>query len=248
MNVQIKFLFYDKYLIMSNFFLESVDKDDSLTTLNDTGDLTRMAYSNKSSDIPLRNSSMIDRFESDTFINHKESFENNNSRINSLNDEIRELKEKLKLVWEKDEEIQKLKKELHRLNLDLEGYTSLKDKYRIINDENSSLRIELDLLKVQELDLSKVKGENKLLKKKLLEITKESKTNKEYEISTDEFQGDPGEKISVDVPKLKSVLYSRLKTYHEKHIEDLIQQYDLTTKKEIDKVTMEKILLEAIHV
>ena len=57
---------------MSNIFLDSVkkvnvSKDDDYISLNDTGDLTRMAYSNKSSDIPLRNSSLTDRFESDTF-------------------------------------------------------------------------------------------------------------------------------------------------------------------------------------
>ena len=75
-----------------------MNKNDSLSSLNDTNDLTRIAYSNKSSDIPLRNNSMTDRFESDTFINHKESFEQNNSRINSLNDEIRELKSKLRWI------------------------------------------------------------------------------------------------------------------------------------------------------
>ena len=77
---------------MSNIFFDSVKKDDPLNSLNDTNDLTRLAYSNKSSDIPLRNNSLTDRFETDTFINNKESFESNNSRINSLNEEIRELK------------------------------------------------------------------------------------------------------------------------------------------------------------
>lgn len=55
------------------FFLKSV-KSESIVTLNNTNDLTRLAYQNKSSDIPLRNNSMTNRFESDTFINHKESF------------------------------------------------------------------------------------------------------------------------------------------------------------------------------
>ena len=40
---------------MSNFFLDSVKKDTSLTSLNESNDLTRLAYSNKSADIPLRN-------------------------------------------------------------------------------------------------------------------------------------------------------------------------------------------------
>ena len=227
---------------MSNFFLDSV-KDDTISPLNDTSDLTRMAYSNKSSDIPLRNSSMTDRFESDTFINHKESFENNNSRINSLNDEIRELKDKLKLVYEKDEEIQRLKNELSKVKSELDTSNSVKDKYRIVNDENRSLRMELDLLRVKELEHNKLRDENILLKNKLVELTKKDDDD---EIKEDYISSD--EKIMIDVPKLKSVLYTRLKSYHERHIDDLINQYNLTEKKEIDKLTMEKILLEAIHV
>ena len=111
---------------MSNFFLESV-KPDQLENLNDTNDLTRMAYQSKGNDIPLRNNSMTDRFESDTFINHKESFETNNKRINSLNDEIRELKEKVKLVYEKDEKIYSQKCELEKLNSELESMNSFKN-------------------------------------------------------------------------------------------------------------------------
>ena len=40
----------------------------------------------------------------------------------------------------------------------------------------------------------------------------------------------------------------RLKDYHVKHIDELIIQYDLNNIKEIDRETMEKILLQAIHV
>ena len=230
---------------MSNIFLESVNANDSLSSLNVRGDLTRMAYSNKSSDIPLRNSSMTDRFESDTFINHKESFEQNNSRINSLNDEIRELKSKLRLVYEKDDEIQKLKNELSQNEL------KLKDSERYQNDnirlrsENDSLKRELDMLKITGLEVDKYKSENTLLKKKVLELSKAD----DNEVSLDESNNlDSVEKVPVDVTRLKSVLYNRLKSYHENHIESLILQYDLNEKKEIEKNVMEKILLEAIHV
>lgn len=230
---------------MSNIFLESVNANDSLSSLNDRGDLTRMAYSNKSSDIPLRNSSMTDRFESDTFINHKESFEQNNSRINSLNDEIRELKSKLRLVYEKDDEIQKLKNELSQNEL------KLKDSERYQNDnirlrsENDSLKRELDMLKITGLEVDKYKSENTLLKKKVLELSKAD----DNEVSLDESNNlDSVEKVPVDVTRLKSVLYNRLKSYHENHIESLILQYDLNEKTEIEKNVMEKILLEAIHV
>jgi len=112
---------------MSNIFLDSVKKDnvnktDDYISLNDTSDLTRLAYSNKSSDIPLRNSSLTDRFESDTFINNKESFESNNSRINSLNEEIRGLKMKCREIYEKDEMIVSLRNECNDLKESLNDY------------------------------------------------------------------------------------------------------------------------------
>ena len=233
---------------MSNIFLESMNKNDSLSSLNDRGDLTRMAYSNKSSDIPLRNNSMTDRFESDTFINHKESFEQNNSRINSLNDEIRELKNKLKLVYEKDDEIQKLKNELAQHEL------KLKDSERYQNDnirlrsENDSLKRELDMLKITGLEVDKYKSENILLKKKVIELSKTDNTEVSLDESDESNNLDSVEKVPVDVTRLKSVLYNRLKSYHENHIESLILQYELNEKTEIEKDLMEKILLEAIHV
>ena len=234
---------------MSNIFLESINSNDSSYSLNDTGDLTRLAYSNKSSDIPLRNSSMTDRFESDTFINQKENFEENNSRINSLNDEIGELKNKLKLVYEKDEEIQKLKNELSQYELKLKDSESqCNDNIRLRN-ENDSLKRELDMLKISGLEVDKYKSENILLKKKLIELSKKEESKEDIQDLIDESDSvDPIETVSVDVTRIKSVLYNRLKSYHENHIDKLILQYDLNKKTEIEKELMEKILLEAIHV
>ena len=207
---------------MSNFFLDSV-KEEPLTSLNDRNDLARMAYQNKSSDIPLRNNSATDRFENNTFINHKESFENNNSRINSLNEEVREYKEKLRTLYEKDEEIRSLRVDCETLQKDVEEYNKVRGENTFLRNENSRLKQELS-------DLTRIKEENTSLKEKIKdESVKE-------------------EKISIDVTKIKSVLFTRLKDYHEKHIDDLIDQYELTKKKEIDKSTMEEMLLQAIHV
>ena len=257
---------------MSNFFLDSVKKDISLTSLNERNDLTRLAYSNKSADIPLRNNSRTDRFEPDTFINNKESFERNNSRINSLNDEIRELKNKLKLVYEKDSEIQSLKNEKSQLELRLKESERHLNENNRLRSENDSLKRELDMLKITGLETDKLKSENEMLKRKLLELTKEDNKNtdevkeiRDKEIQDKEIQdkeiiedteiieeietdGYSKETVSIDVPKLKNILYNRLKSYHENHIEKLISQYGLNEKKEIEKETMEKILLEAIHV
>ena len=99
-----------------------------------------------------------------------------------------------------------------------------------------------DILKIKELNSQRLMDENNLLKKKLIEFT-----NKETEGETIETDGYKSEKIKVNIPKLKSVLYTRLKIYHEKHIDNLMNQYDLENKTELDKQTMEKLLLEAIH-
>ena len=195
---------------MSNFFLESV-KEEPLTSLNDRNDLTRMAYQNNSSDTPLRNNSMTDRYEEDTFINHKDSFENNNSRINTLNEEIRECKDKLRTLYEKEEEINSLKSDLAKLQKEVEEGNKARGENNFLRRENSRLKQELS------------------------DLTKQDNLSKE-------------ETIKIDVTKIKRILFTRLKDYHEKHIDDLIVQYDLNKKKEIDKSVMEKILLEAIHV
>lgn len=207
---------------MSNFFLKNIESE-SLTSLNDTNDLTRMAYQNKSSDVPLRNNSMTDRFESDTFINHKESFESNNSRINSLNDEIRELKEKLKEIYQKDDTINLQKKEINDLNLQIENITNTNRK---LNEEIIQLKNENDNLK-QTIDEEK------------------NKYDKAKDEAKDETKNNT---IQFDILKLKEVLCQRLKTYHEKHIDTLIENYDLQNKTEINKEIMEKLLLEAIHI
>ena len=226
---------------MSNFFLDSVTSE-PLESLNDTNDLTRMAYQNKRNDIPLRKNTITDQFENNTFINHKESFEQNNSRLNSLHDEIRILKGKLKVVYEKDETIQSQKCELQKLNSELENLNSFKDKNRILHEDNKSLRNEVERLKIQKLDHTTLINENIRLKKKIIELTnKESKD----EIIINECCDSTT--IKIDIHTLKTILYTRLKTYHEKHIDNLINQYDLENKDEIDKTTMEKILLEAIH-
>ena len=208
---------------MSNIFLESMNKNDSLSSLNDTSDLTRLAYSNKSSDIPLRNSSLTDRFESDTFINHKESFESNNSRINSLNEEIRELKMKCREIYEKEEMIISLSQECKTLQDSLKDYEKCKGENDFLRKENSKLK---DEIKSQKDEINKCKD-------------KISKSN-------DSETSD--KKIPVNITNIKSVLENRLKNAHEKHIDDLIKEYNLNECKEIDKSTMEELLYKAIHI
>lgn len=215
---------------MSNIFLDSVKKDnvnktdDDYISLNDTSDLTRLAYSNKSSDIPLRNSSLTDRFESDTFINNKESFESNNSRINSLNEEIRELKMKCREIYEKDEMIVSLRKECESLKESLNDYEKCKGENNFLRKENSRLKDEIKSQKDENLSLKNNKRNS--------EIKEESSKD---------------DKIDVDIDKIKNILSNRLKDTHEKHIDDLIDEYNLNDCKRIDKSVMEELLYKAIH-
>ena len=213
---------------MSNIFFDSVKKDnvpkdDDYISLNDTSDLTRLAYSNKSSDIPLRNSSLTDRFESDTFINNKESFESNNSRINDLNEEIRELKMKCREIYEKDEKIVSLRKECEDLKNSLNDYEKSKGENDFLRKENMRLKDEIHSLKDE------------------IHSLKNSKTESYKESSKKD------DKIDVDIDKIKNILSNRLKDTHERHIDDLIEEYNLNDCKRIDKSVMEELLYKAIH-
>lgn len=226
---------------MSNIFLDTVkkdnisSKDDDYISLNDTTDLTRLAYSNKSSDIPLNNNSITDRFETETFINHKESFENNNSRINNLNEEIRELKFKCREIYEKDEKIQILKKECETLNDTLNDYKKYKEENIFLKKEQTNFKNEIKTLKIKIIDL-----ENNLLKSENKKIV-----NKEEE--GDEDEDEKEDKIDIDIDKIKNILSNRLKDTHEKHIDDLIKEYKLDDYRVISKSVMEELLYKAIH-
>ena len=122
-----------------------------------------------------------------------------------------------------------------------------------------------DRTQIQIMNNQSLTQENKLLKKKLKEIElKEGDEdtdiglNTNIDIETEDYKDDKSndkgneltvhEEIQINVPQLKIVLYNRLKEYHEKHIDELISYYKLESKESIDKLTMEKILLEAIHI
>jgi len=222
-----------------------------LNNFNDMNDLTRSAYTNNNKkDIPLNNKSTFDRFETDLILNHKEEFETNNTRINSLNDEIIELKNKLKLITKKDEEINKQKCEIESLNKDLQLNQSSLQELKQCQIENKNLKDQIDRLQIQSMDVESLESENKLLKEKLIELAKEKKqkdNDNKLIIPSDNLPDKSKEKIPIDIVQFKTVLYNRLKSFHEKHIDNLILSYDLQMKEYIDKDTMEKILLEAIH-
>ena len=202
-----------------------------------------------------------DRFQTDIIINGKTNFEKDNTIISSLNDEIVSLKEKMRFVTEKDEKIHKLQLEITSLkkdNIDNNRIKEENNKYRV---ENKKLRDEADNIRIQLTRLHSLESENSNLKSKLVEYHKQledQKVEKKEKIegfSIEEILEDEEETIEVvqeplipiDVNQLKDVLFNRLQTYHEKHIDELITTYDLHSKSEISKKTLEELLKQAIH-
>ena len=202
-----------------------------------------------------------DRFQTDIIINGKTNFEKDNTIISSLNDEIVSLKEKMRFVTEKDEKIHKLQLEITSLkkdNIDNNRIKEENSKYRV---ENKKLRDEADNIRIQLTRLHSLESEYSNLKSKLVEYHKQledqkvEKKEKVEGFSIEEILEDEEETIEVvqeplipiDVNQLKDVLFSRLQTYHEKHIDELITTYDLHSKSKISKKTLEELLKQAIH-
>ena len=103
-------------------------------------DISREAYKNKNNEF---NNKPVDRFESNIFLNSKESFDFNNKKINDLQNEISTLKKELKTIYEKEEEIYKLKLEKDKLKKDISKNNLLETENRILKNENINLKIEL---------------------------------------------------------------------------------------------------------
>jgi len=222
-----------------NFFLENHN------------DLTRIAYQ-KDTKATVNDNKSLNHFEVDTIINSKESFESSNKRINDMQDEISELKTKLKTIYEKEEEIHKLKLEINNYKKEKEETEAIQKALIQLKNENKQLRDDNDLNQIKLLNNQSIQQENKLLKEKLREFetneTNETNEMKIEDLIEEEEEIVKDEKIPIDIPNLKGILNNRLKTYHDKHIDNLIDTYDLKQKKAIDKTTMEKLLFEAIHI
>lgn len=214
---------------------------------------------------PLTNG-LDNRFRTDILINGKTNFEKDNNIINSMSDEIISLKEKLSFVYQKDSEIQKLKCDIESLTKENKELLSAKHSYNKLKMENLSHKDEISSLQVNTNELHSLRNENKLLKEKLDEYHKQLHPDDKSiiddttlddttlddttfnPISNKNIHEEIEEMISVDIDKLKFILSNRLKSYHEKHINSLISNYDLENKSEVSKKMMEQILSEAIHI
>ena len=211
--------------------------------LNTLNDLTRDAYK-ADTKANISDNSNKNIFDTDIILNSKESFESNNQRLNSMQDEIITLKNKLKTVYEKDEEIQKLKNELEKLKLELLSESKKTGELNKLEIENKSLRDLNDKLQIEAMNCSSLKQENEFLKSKLSELEENKENNTEKKENSEIKK----EKIKVDINKLKNILSNRLKSYHENHIEKLLQENELYEREYIDKDSLEQLLKDVIHI
>jgi len=226
--------------------------------LNSINDLTRSAYSNNTKAGDLDNKP-VNRFDTDILLNSKESFDSNNQKLNSLQEEILSLKRKLSIITEKDEEIQSLKCDIEKLNDQNKINSSLSAEVNKLKGENIQLRDDYDRLQLENMNIQSLQQENDMLKNKIVDLHKQLKKEEVSEeidieeIMTEDYSKGMNketnkETIQINIIELKQILSNRLKSYHEKHIDNLIDTYNLQNKNSIEKETMEKILLEAIHI
>ena len=236
--------------------------------LNSINDLTRSAYSNNTKASELSNKP-INRFDSDILLNSKESFESNNQKLNSLQEEILSLKRKLSIIPEKDEEIHSLKCDIEKLNDQSTLNGVLSSENNKLKDENKSIRDNFDRLQLENMNNQTLQQENNMLKQKIKDLYKQLNTSSDSSSKTDidiedimrddleldletdikiDNSREISEKIPVNIIELKQILSNRLRSYHEKHIDNLIDTYNLHDKATIEKNIMEKLLFDAIHI
>ena len=203
--------------------------------------------------LPLHNKK-DDRFQTDIQLNGKTRFEESNTIIKSLEEEIVNMKHKLSFVYEKDEEIGKLKETLNELKKENKELMSSSNECIKLRLEVKQMKDQLDFQNLQTNQQDKLMKENKLLKDKLKEFTKEEE--EEHSITdittitdflSDSEEDNEEELMDVNVPHLRKVLFNRLRDKQAHHIEGLINTYNLKKKNKIKKSVLEKMLEQAIH-
>ena len=200
--------------------------------------------------LPLHNKK-DDRFQTDIQLNGKTRFEESNTIIKSLEEEIVNMKHKLSFVYEKDEEIGKLKETLNELKKENKELMSSSNECVKLRLEVKQMKDQLDFRDLQTNQQDKLMKENKLLKDKLKEFTKED--GGEHSITditdflSDSEEDKEEELMDVNVPHLRKVLFNRLRDKQANHIEGLINTYNLKKKNKIKKSVLEKLLEQAIH-
>ena len=171
-----------------------------------------------------------------------------------MEEEIVNMKHKLSFVYEKDEEIGKLKGTVNDLKKEIKELMSSSNECIKLRLEVEQMKDQLDFQNLQTNQQDKLMKENKLLKDKLKEFTKEEE--EEHSITdittitdflSDSEEDNEEELMDVNVPHLRKVLFNRLRDKQAHHIEGLINTYNLKKKNKIKKSVLEKLLEQAIH-
>jgi len=223
----------------------------SIPTRNDTAVLAKDL-------LPLHNKT-DDRFQTDVLINGKTHFEETNTIIKSLEEEIVTMKHKLSFVYEKDEEIGKLREQINQLKKDNKGLQGSSQSLLKLRLEHKQVKDQLDMVSMKHHNNDKLLSENKLLRNKLKELTKDDDVAgdndsllieeiddfDDSDVSNDDSESE--EMMDINIPQLRTVLGRRLRDKQTQHIDNLIESYNLKKKNKVKKSTMEKMLEEAIH-
>ena len=224
--------------------------DFSIPTKNDNSTLAKDL-------LPLHNKK-DDRFQTDVLINGKTHFEETNTIIKSLEEEIVTMKHKLSFVYEKDEEIGKLKELINQLKKDNKELQSSSQALAKLRIEHKQVRDQLDIVSMKSHNNDKLLSENRLLRNKLKDLSKDKDdvsddTDSLFIEEIDAFDTfedldtESEEMMDINIPQLRSVLCRRLRDKQTQHIDNLIESYNLKKKNKVKKSTMEKMLEEAIH-
>ena len=203
-------------------------------------DLTRIGWKDMIKKAPIGDNSA--RLLSNISVNKKESFDDQNKTINSLNEQILDLKRKMTFVTEKDKEIQQLKDK----NLELKNDSDILNKQTNKNNlDIRKLNNEIDELKKNNNDTNELQKENSLLRRELHQMK-----NKEIDEIEETINFDVDvkvvEKVKVDINKLKNLLHTKLKTNQDKKVNELLNKYNITNNKEVDKDIISKIIKSLI--
>lgn len=205
----------------------------------DNQSIIRSSYQKK--DDNFKTQSFVNNIEPTTVTKTQSNFDNYNKKVNDLQNEISELREKLKTIYIKDEKIEQLNKQINNLENEINSYKNTDKQIKVLSKalislkkENEELRNKIDSLEILNLEIEDVKKENNLLKQKLKENLIENPNKKD--------------KIKINSDNLKKILYNRLRIYHEKHIDELLESYKLGKDGLINKEDIEKLLSEAIHI
>ena len=200
--------------------------------------------------LPLHNKK-DDRFQTDIQLNGKTRFEESNTIIKSLEEEIVSMKHKLSFVYEKDSEIGKLKEIVNELKKENKELLSSSNECVKLRLEVKQFKDQVEFQGLQKNNNDKLMKENKLMKDKLHELTKEGDSGiidiTDFTDIISDSEEDKEELMDVNVPHLRSVLFQRLRDKQAHHIESLINSYNLKQKNKIKKSVLEKMLEQAIH-